>query len=125
MKNTDFSPSVDIQEIRFKIDRLSYNLCWPVRMEQDQRYLDHAANTAFARLTRDLPYLGSGPVVEAPLNWWEAVKERWMPRALLRRFPVKCRRWEATHYFPNLPASDKFKDSFSVFIFQPEPIQDL
>ena len=119
------NPHGTVQEIRFKIDRLSYNLCWPVRMERNELYLDHLANMAFLRLTRELPYMGSGPVVETPLNWKEAVKERWSPAWLKRRYPVRYKRWEAKHYFPNLPPSDRFRDNFSVFVLENPPLEVL
>ena len=39
-----------------------------------------------------------------PANWWEAVKERWMPRRLRRRFPIKQTvvTLEASAFYPSV-----------------------
>ena len=44
-------------------------------------------------------------VRDFPLNWWEAVKERFAPRFLLRRFPVKTSRiyYNTWRFYPNKP----------------------
>jgi hypothetical protein len=47
-------------------------------------------------------------IFETPLNWWEAVKERWFPSWLSKRYPVKYKRvyCKATAIYPqlNLPS---------------------
>ena len=30
--------------------------------------------------------------IDYPKDWWEAVKERWMPKLILKKFPVKYER---------------------------------
>lgn len=51
----------------------------------------------------------AGQVVEThkyPLNWKEAVKERWFPKFLLKRFPVKYKLVETWHAYPTYPLPD-------------------
>jgi hypothetical protein len=40
--------------------------------------------------------------IKYPSNWWEAFKERWFPRVLLKRFPVDYENWKLEIHYPTL-----------------------
>jgi len=42
------------------------------------------------------------PLCRYPVDWWQAVKERWFPPWLLRRYPVRYKEVIAVHNFPEL-----------------------
>lgn len=52
----------------------------------------------------------AGGTVEfrAPADWWEAFKERWLPRWALRRWPIRYReeRYQAFRYLPAIALPD-------------------
>ncbi len=43
--------------------------------------------------------------VELPANWWEHFKQRWYPAWILKRYPVKMKKYEFTceQVFPEIP----------------------
>lgn len=97
-----------IQKIELGIESLNYNLVWPVHLAGHSGFMDTAMNTAFARLTRDLPYSVRGSI-EVPADWWEAFKDRWFPAWARHRWPVMWKVYEAKHYLPELPVPADYK----------------
>lgn len=49
--------------------------------------------------------------VEVPRDWWQALRERWLPAWWLRRHPVRCREIVTHHHYirscPHLVVEDK------------------
>lgn len=37
-----------------------------------------------------------------PLDWWQAFKERWFPKIILKRWPVRYHRWKVDFLYPEL-----------------------
>jgi hypothetical protein len=37
-----------------------------------------------------------------PMNWLESIKERWMPKWLTNRYPIRYTTFEARAYYPHL-----------------------
>lgn len=59
--------------------------------------------------------------IKYPKDWWEAFKERWFPRWLKKRYPIKCQYYvfEPKYYFPKLTLPDEdhvFKNGLRIFI---------
>jgi hypothetical protein len=56
-----------------------------------------------------------------PSDWWQAFKERWFPKWLLKQFPVKKAEVWAVHKFPELAPPDGFlgKEFVHLKIIQP------
>lgn len=63
-------------------------------------------NKALHSLVLQLHYKLAHRVAEQirfPENWWEAVKERWMPKWFLKRYPVKYKVYNVHEFYTNLP----------------------
>jgi len=47
-----------------------------------------------------------------PIDWWQAFKERWFPKIILKKWPVKYKRIDVKAYYPRLqvPYKDPYKD---------------
>ena len=51
--------------------------------------------------------LSGDDAIEYPANWIEALKERFAPEWLKRRWPVRYERWEAVALYPSLSLPDE------------------
>lgn len=40
--------------------------------------------------------------IKYPMDWWQAFKERWFPKFLLKRFPVDYRIWKIDFLYPEI-----------------------
>jgi hypothetical protein len=40
--------------------------------------------------------------VTCPRDWWQAVKYRWLPQWILRRWPARNVTWEAKRFCPHI-----------------------
>ena len=38
--------------------------------------------------------------IKYPLDWWQAIKERWFPKFILKRFPVKWHTFKIDFLYP-------------------------
>lgn len=45
-----------------------------------------------------------------PRTWWDAVKARWFPKWLLRKFPIKYNAVWTTHVFPEMAVPKQGKE---------------
>lgn len=84
-----------------------------VRQAKAEAYLDHITGQMVAQLaarvaTEEL----ESKSASWPATWWDAVKQRWFPAWLLRRYPVRMEsvRIEARALFPTveLPEHPRF-----------------
>lgn len=79
-----------------------------VRMEFTRLHLQQAEVSVEDQFTGRLRVMASWKVaaqkardtVRAPSDWWEAVKERWLPAWALRRWPVRYTEWRAYRILP-------------------------
>lgn len=65
-------------------------------------YLDYVAEDMVVTLATRIPYKDIKEI-RHPEDWWQHVKERWFPSFLLKRFPVKYKKYVATVFYPDLP----------------------
>ena len=61
-------------------------------------------------------------VLETPADWWEAVKERWVPAWAKRRWPVKKRAWIVRTFCAHL--LDAKREDHIGFLLNP-PVESL
>jgi len=40
--------------------------------------------------------------IKYPLNWWQAFRERWFPKFVLDRWPVKYHTWKIDFLYPEI-----------------------
>lgn len=59
-------------------------------------------------------------VVEAPADWWQAVRARWCPAWWLKRYPVVMRTWRAWEMLPRVPLPEQYLEG-SYFVFRSDP----
>ncbi len=59
-----------------------------------------------------------------PSDWWQALKERWFPKWMKQRWPIKYNEVWAYHKFPDLeiPESLLGREKVSVRIISPEEL---
>ena len=109
MKNLDFEKakrivlvtiSEELIESGIKVDSSDHLTfiedSWAVRAIQDQ-LVGKYATTA----------------VKYPEDWWQAFKERWFPKWLLKKFPIEWTEWDAwlivPNWFKEFPHLEKLK----------------
>ena len=98
------SPSFITKEIvltRIKqvvLSALSENIVHDVEVF-DNHFLDQV----IVRTTQTMLAKKAGDrIIRYPENWKEAFKERWLPKQLKHRFPVKYKEFDALVVYPNL-----------------------
>jgi len=94
---------VNLREITLEIEQiaarhvLDQNI-WQVRVARDE-ILDHV----FVTLVRRVASFRGTESVRFPATWWDAVKERFAPDWMLRRWPVEYRTITARAMLPDVP----------------------
>lgn len=68
-----------------------------------------------------LAYVAGSRIIRHPDNWWEAFKERWFPKWLLKKFPVCYKTYDSLVVFPDFfdkhPLPKSFRDQNYYFAF--------
>ncbi|KKM76749.1 hypothetical protein LCGC14_1377010 [marine sediment metagenome] len=64
-------------------------------------HLDHAANLMVLTLTAGVAGERVSEV-RYPRDWWQAVREKFLPKWWLQRFPVQYHTWKADAHYPQL-----------------------
>jgi len=104
MLKKDEKKKLDLAALKFErivvnlSRRLGKELIADVRMSEDE-----IAKAYFMDIRLQVYVLGIGDrIVKYPDGWIQAVKDRWLPRRLRRRFPVKYKIFDAFAYWPTL-----------------------
>jgi len=45
--------------------------------------------------------------IRYPLDWWQAIRERWLPVFWLRLYPVKYKHWKMDFLYPKIRTSEE------------------
>jgi len=83
---------------RFLLQRLSSDLAVDVGQE------NFLGNYLIRVIEEQLAIKAGQRLVEYPENWIEAIKDRWLPGWLKKRWPVKFKTYDALVIFPELLA---------------------
>ena len=85
-------PSVEQVELTFKQFCIAQHISEAVDIKA---YYDIVYDSMLIEIRRHVAGRSRSITVSMPDGWLEAVKERWLPKRLLKRFPVKYRDTEA------------------------------
>ena len=86
----------EMMEFVHKI-KMSKKLIERMKLEK----VDDLFATKAIYLVHDFVYGHQLDTIKYPLNWKEAFKERWLPRWLLKAFPVKYKVYDIRRLYPN------------------------
>lgn len=53
--------------------------------------------------------------IRYPLDWWQAVKERWFPKLFLRRWPVQYHIWKIDFLYPELEMRGRSNPQIAIY----------
>jgi hypothetical protein len=53
--------------------------------------------------------------IRYPLDWWQAVKERFLPKWLLKRYPVKYHTWKIDFLYPEIENRGTMKPEIAIY----------
>lgn len=103
--------SIELKAIPFKIWRtLDVRTIAALRQFQVREYMDNTFNVMVYELDGVIAGRVNQEVeVKYPKNWWQAVKERFFPKVLIKRYPVEYQVYKltATECYPEIQLKDK------------------
>jgi hypothetical protein len=91
-----------VESVKLKMERIIAQAAVdPSSIELSTRS-DWLLEQTIIQLTRRVCYLPTESWLTIPADWWQAFKERWFFKWMLRRWPVVYKTYEARAYFPQM-----------------------
>ena len=117
------------EEHTFKVQRLAsaYAISKKAITIASERFISKVVDTNDALMVKLLVDIATQEeeLHEYPEDWWQAIKERWFPKWLLRRYPVKYAQVWAYHKFPELEVPNLGKELINLKVFRYDELEKL